>query len=131
MSPLRRLSAVPPAPGGYAPVGALNRLITLLAPGDRASDGGPGLPSPGPPTWAFIRALAGQELDRAHQIAQNVSHLVEIMYQLNVAENMTLSFQDGAQQRIFQIHAIEDPDERHERLRLYCAELGQNAGGAQ
>jgi len=72
-----------------------------------------------------MRALAGEELDKAQQIAQESTHLVTIPYQLGIAENMLLFFEG----RFFQIKHIEDPDEMHIELRMFCAEIGQNAGG--
>jgi SPP1 family predicted phage head-tail adaptor len=128
--PLPRLSALPPRPGAYTTVGSYSRQISLVAPGARNPDGSQQAGSPALTTWAAIRGLAGEELDKAQQIAQRVSHLVTIPYQLGVNEGDTLSFVDGSQNRVFQIHAIDDPDERHIELRLYCAEFGQNAGSA-
>jgi SPP1 family predicted phage head-tail adaptor len=129
--PLRTLSRVPPAPGAYAPLGAMNSQISLLAPGERAGDGGPGTPDAAVgPVWASIRPLGGAETDRQHQRAQTSSHLVEIFYQLGITENMIVSFQDGGNLRTFQIRYVDDPDGLRNRLHLYCAEVGQNAGGA-
>jgi len=74
--------------------------------------------------WADIRALRGQELDKAQQIAQKVEHVISIAYQIGVNQAMLVGFEN----RSFLIEYIEDEDERHIFLDLYCAEIGQNAG---
>ena len=126
MSPLRRLSAALPGPGQYAPPGALNRQVTIYLTGQRDSTSGAIIPPDpiGPPVWASIRALQGQEIDKAQQIAQSVSHLVTISYQYGLSESMLVSFEG----RMFQIKYIEDIDERHMQLLLFCDEVGQSAG---
>jgi SPP1 family predicted phage head-tail adaptor len=75
-------------------------------------------------SYASVRALTGRELDKAQQIAQQVSHMVTIPYTAGVTESMLVSFNS----RLFRIQAIEDPDERKVELRLLCLETGQNAG---
>jgi SPP1 family predicted phage head-tail adaptor len=116
--PLRTLS-------GYTPIGAMTRQITLFLPGQRSPvDGSTGPPAAFGTSWASIRALQGEELDKAQLIAQKVSHLVAIPYQPGIVESMTLTWEN----REFQISAIVDPDEMHFELRLYAFEMGQNAG---
>lgn len=123
--PLRRLSQVPPPAGGYTPIGAMTRQVTLYLPGIRSPlDASTGPPAAYGTSWAAFRALQGQELDKAQQIAQKVTHLVVIPYQPGIVESMTLQLE----QRTFQTMAIEDPDEIHIELRLYVMEIGQNAG---
>lgn len=126
MSPLRRLSATPPGPGQYAPIGSLSRQVTLYLTGQRDATSGAIIPPDpfGPPIWASIRALQGQEIDKAQQIAQAVSHLITISYQLGIQESMLVGFEG----RMFQIKYVEDIDERHVQLLLFCDEVGQNAG---
>lgn len=124
--PLRRLSSIPPGPGQYAPPGSLNRMVTLYQTGQRNPADGTIIP-PDPvsgPLWASIRAAIGSEIDKAQQIAQVVTHVVTITYQLGISE----SFQVGFEGRFFQIQYIEDIDERHVQLVLFCSEAGQNAG---
>ena len=82
-------------------------------------------PSAAMDSWAAIRALQGAELDKAQQIAQTIAQLVTIPFQRGISQNMTVKTGDG---RIFHIKFIEDPDNRQVELRLYCAEVGQNAG---
>lgn len=118
--PLRRLSSSPNSIGG------MSRLITLnySSAGRNATDGGPLPPSPAITTWASIRALKGDELDKADQIAQEADHIVRIPYQSPVTLDMTVGFEG----RTFEIKYIEDPDELRFFLDLYCDEIGQNAG---
>lgn len=75
-----------------------------------------------------MRGLAGQELDKAQTIAQKSTHLVTIPYQLGVSQNMLVGVNEASSTRFWQIAFIEDPDERHIELRLYCFEINQNAG---
>lgn len=79
-------------------------------------------------SWAAMRALGGQEIDKAQQFAQRSTHLITLPYQTGVEESMTVSFNEGGATRVFQIEYIEDPDERHIELRLMCFEMNQNAG---
>jgi SPP1 family predicted phage head-tail adaptor len=121
--PLRRLSAARHSIGGFS------RGITILAPGGRNPVDGSNYP-PSPifeKVYADIRSLRGQELDKAQQIAQEADHMVSIPYQTGITLAMLVEFES----RIFQIKYIEDEDERHVFLDLYCAEVGQNAGSQQ
>jgi SPP1 family predicted phage head-tail adaptor len=104
----------------------MSRQITLnyASAGRNPTDGGPLPPSPAVTSWASIRALKGDELDKADQIAQEADHIVRIPYQSPVTLDMTVKFEG----RTFQIKYIEDEDELHFFLDLYCAEIGQNAG---
>jgi|SRR5579863_4169338 len=128
--PLRRLSAGLPRQGQYVTPGAMNRWIEFYSPGARNADGSSGPPGAAFSTWAALYALMGDELDKAQQIAQRVSHLAVISYQLDVEENMTIQFNEAGQTRVFQIAAIDDTDELHWQLKIYCFEINQNAGGA-
>jgi SPP1 family predicted phage head-tail adaptor len=129
--PLRRISAGLPRPGQSVALGAFNRQITFYAPAVRNPvDNSMGSPSAAFRCWAALFALAGDELDKAQQIAQRVTHLVMIQYAQGVEESMTIQYQDGGSARNFQIAAIEDPDEMRVQLKIYCFEIGTNAGGA-
>ena len=125
--PLPRLSARPPIAGQYTAPGSFNRWVTLYNPPNPTA----GVQASAfRDTWAAMRALGGDELDKAQQIAQRVSHLVTIRYQPGVLESMQVGMYEGAVLRMFQIAAIEDPDERHVELRMMCFEINQNAGSA-
>src|SRR5271155_106494 len=111
--PLPRLSQRPPRAGELAPIGALNRQVMFYSPGTlNSTSGKTGAPSAAFSCWAALYALAGDELDKVQQIAQKVSHLVIINYQLGVLESMTIQYLDGGITRTFQIAAIEDPGEQ-------------------
>jgi SPP1 family predicted phage head-tail adaptor len=117
--PLRRLSST------HHSIGGMSRQIVLLAPGTRnPADGSTFPPSPQITTWAEIRTLRGEELDKAAQIAVEADHMVSIAYQIGITLGMLVAFEN----RIFLIKYIEDEDERHVFLDFYCAEVGQNAG---
>jgi len=123
--PLKRLNP-------RAPIGLMNRWVTFYNPGV-SYQSGPNVGAIGPPqaafpSWAALLALAGTELDKAQQIAQKVTHLCLIPYQLNVEEGMTIQYLDGGDTRVFQIAAVEDPDEQRWQLKIYCFEINQNAG---
>jgi SPP1 family predicted phage head-tail adaptor len=131
--PLPRLSSRPPAPGVGTPPGAFNRQVTFYSPGGRNGDGTQQPPSQAFVCWAVIRALQGEELDKAQQITQRVTHTVTIHYRVEVTESMTIGFWEFGTERIFQIATIENPDEMQSasaELRVMCFEIGQNAGGA-
>lgn len=120
---LIRLSGRRPQDGALTPIGAMSRWISLLtAPTSVNADGSPSAGSAFATSWAFISPLTGAELDKAQQIAQQVSHLVVIPYLPGVLESMLVQF--GT--RTFQIQFIEDPNEMQYELRLYCAERGQS-----
>lgn len=107
----------------------MNQQVTLYAAAARGSNGEPGLPVAVLTMWAALRALSGEELDKAQQIAQKVTHLVAVPYQQGIAENMLLGFADDVGLRTFQIAYVYDPvGEEHRELRMLCWELGQNAG---
>lgn len=122
---LRQLSLTPPAVGAYTPDGAFTNWITLNAPGTRNTNGGNNAATAFGSCWAAIRALSGQELFKAQQIAQTVTQLVTVKYQTGITENMTITLADG---RVFQIRSIQDPYNTKVELRILCDEPGQNAG---
>lgn len=109
----------------------MNRLVTFYSPGARDAQGKAGYPSPAfPAVWAALYALSGGETDKPQQIAQKVTALLVINYQLGVQENMTVQVPEGGSTRTLQIAAIEDPDGQKWQLKIYCFEINQNAGGA-
>ncbi len=123
--PLPRLSSRPPGPGQYTSPGAYNRRVTLMNPANPTA----GIAeNPFADTWAAMRSLAGQEIDKAQQRAQRSTHLITIPFQRGVLESMVVLMNDDGNARRFQIEYIEDPDERHFELRMMCFEMNQNAG---
>jgi SPP1 family predicted phage head-tail adaptor len=116
--PLKRLSSA------RHTVGGMSRQITLYAAGSRNPDGGTSPGTAVATSWADIRSLRGEELDRADQITEDVQLIVTIPYQLGIEKNMQVGFE----QELWLINYVEDEDRRHVFLDLYCAEIGQNAG---
>lgn len=110
--------------GALTPIGAKNRWITLINVTTSVNaDGSPSANTTFGTAWAALTQLSGNELFRAQQIDQEVSHLVVISYQPGVLESMLV--QMGT--RTFQIKFIEDPNEMQFDLMLYCVERGQSA----
>lgn len=122
---LRQLSFTPPGIGQHTPDGAFKDWVQLFSPGTRDSNGRTSDPVLFGSCWAAIRALTVQEQFRQQQIAQIVTQLVTIKYQVGVTANMTVWTADG---RKFLVKNIEDPYNSQVELRMYCDEVGQNAG---
>jgi SPP1 family predicted phage head-tail adaptor len=125
--PLARLSGRPPAPGQYTPLGAFTTWGTLYNAGNPTAGRKPNAYAD---TWAAVRSLTAQEIDKAQQIAQRVNLLVTIPYQPGVLESMLFSYYEQGFQHMLQIAAIEDPDNRHVELRMTCFEINANVGEA-
>lgn len=121
--PLRRLSAVAPSQGAYTSIGQMDHVISIMAPSGRNSDGSTPPFSPFATSWASIRLLSGNELYKAQQIAQEVTHLVTMPYQPGITEQMKLTYQDQGTARNFEVKAVQDPDERKVELRLLAMEI--------
>lgn len=117
----------PPGPAQYTDRSAMNRWVTFYNPANPTAS----TPlNPYADSWAAIRALNAQEIDKAQQIAQRVTHLVTVPYQPGIEEYMQIGVLEGSVLRMFQIDGIEDPDERHIELRIMTHEINQAAGGA-
>jgi SPP1 family predicted phage head-tail adaptor len=130
---LRGLSARVPVAGRMVGPSAMNRWLTFCNPGARKADGSGGStakPSPAFSCWGAIYALAGEELEKAEEIAQKVSHTIIVNYQLNVSEAMVVQYIDQGLTRTFQIVDVDDPDEQRWQLKILAWELGQSAGEA-
>ena len=119
---------MPPRAGQYTSAGAMTRQVGFYQLGGRTADGGTAAANLAFNSWAAIRALSAQEIDKARQIGQKISHLVTVPYQTGIAESMQIGYQDGASLRMFQIVGVADPDEGRWELRITCFELNQNAG---
>jgi SPP1 family predicted phage head-tail adaptor len=108
----------------------MSKAITFFTPSGRnPADGGnvpPGPAFPGP-VWGSLRAAGGAELDKAQAIVQTCRHILGIPYQEGIEQDMTFVYGN----RTFQINYVEDVDEMHTFLDIYCTEIGQNAGSQQ
>lgn len=125
--PLPRLSGRPPAPGQYTAPGALNRRITFYNPPDPSN----GIEASAfCDAWAAKRALSGQEMEKAQQIAQRANYLFTVRYQPGILESMQIEEYEAGTPHTFEIANIEDPDGRCLELRIMAFEINQNAGSA-
>lgn len=78
--------------------------------------------------WAHIKPMQGRELQAAQQLAPEVTHRIAIAYNSTLADPITMAGRRatlGA--RIFNIHAVMNPDERNRELILLASE-GLNPG---
>jgi len=102
--------------------GKLRRRVTLQSVAT-SSNGVGGKTSAAPTTvatvWASVEPLSGGELLRAQQMQSNLSHRVTIRHRSGVTPRMRVAYQG----RRFEIAAVIDPEERHERLVLLCSEV--------
>ena len=104
------------------PAGALRHRLTLE---ERATmdDGGGGFAENWDAVatlWGAIRPVRGDEQVETGRLAGNVSHIITLRYRDGVQPEMR--FRRG--ERIFDILAVIDPDERQAWLRCSCAERG-------
>lgn len=125
--PLPRLSALPPRPGQLTGPGSFNTRVTFYTQANPTAS----IPASAfVETWAALRPVSAEEMDKAQQIAQKVSHLCTIRYQPGILASMTIQLGEAGNTRVFRIVGIEDPEERHDELRILCYEINQNAGSA-
>lgn len=127
--PLRGLSKRVSVAGRMIGPSDMKDWITFYGAAARNGDGSNGQPQALFASCAAIAALAGEELDKAQQIGQKLSHVIVIPYSDGLVQGGTIEFIDGSgNPRWFQIVTAEDPDEQRWQLKVYCFEMGQNAG---
>lgn len=124
--PLPRIVSRPPGPGQFTAPGAMNRKVTINNPAN-PTDGT--LASPFCDSWASMRAMSGQEQDKAQQIAQRSTHIITVPYQRGLPQNGTVNMLEGSLARTFQVEWVEDVDERHIELRFWCFEIQSTTSG--
>jgi SPP1 family predicted phage head-tail adaptor len=101
-------------------IGALRHRIVLEAP-VRAADGGGGATvtwTTVAELWAAIEPIAGSESVLGEGIAGRVSHEIVVRHQSGIEPAMR--FRQG--ERLFEIKAVLDVDERRRMLRCLCRE---------
>jgi SPP1 family predicted phage head-tail adaptor len=101
-------------------IGALRHRLVLEAP-ERAGDGGGGADVTWlalGELWAAITPSAGGEGVVAERIAGRISHEIVTRWRVDIAPAMR--FRSG--QRVFEILAVLDVDERRRMLRCLCRE---------
>jgi len=69
--------------------------------------------------WAAVEPLRGTERYRAQQVQAELSHKVTIRYRPGIKPDMRLKYGD----RILEIEAVIDVEERHRWLELLCSEV--------
>lgn len=72
--------------------------------------------------WAKIEPGRGREFLAAQQLRPELSHMVTMRYRPTVTAKHRLKYLSRGTMRLFLVHAVTDPLERHERLVLYCSE---------
>jgi SPP1 family predicted phage head-tail adaptor len=74
----------------------------------------------GTPIPCEIRTANGREQVNAEQLKRIVSHVVTMWYQPGLNESQRLIVED----RVFNITYIDDIDNRHIQIKVYCIEAG-------
>lgn len=74
--------------------------------------------------WASVEPLTGRELERAQQVSAEATTRVKIRYTDDVTVGDRILF-GTYDQRVFEINAIVNPDERNVELHLFCSEAVQ------
>lgn len=73
--------------------------------------------------WAAIEPLRGNERYTAQQVQSELTHKVTIRYRAGIKPQMRILYGN----RVFDIEAVIDVDERHRWLELLCSEVVANA----
>ncbi|GAB5402805.1 MAG: hypothetical protein Aurels2KO_10360 [Aureliella sp.] len=68
--------------------------------------------------WAEVRELSGREVELAHQIHAQSSHLVTVRYSAELDESDRILFRS----RVLEIKAILDEDGTQREIRMLCGE---------
>ena len=71
--------------------------------------------------WAAIKPLRGNERYEAQQIQSTLTHKVIMRYRAGIKPQMRILYGN----RVFEIEAVIDVDERHKWLELLCSEVVQ------
>lgn len=99
----------------------MDKRVTLQSV-SRVSDGAGGWMETWADTatvWGHVAPLSGREATYAQSLAGEVSHKVTIRYRAGITPRQRVQYGD----RVFEVSAVLDPDEKHEQLELYCTEL--------
>lgn len=103
-------------------IGALRHRLVIEAPLRTSDGGGGGVVSwlDAGEVWAAIEPLSGSEAIVAEAVSGRISHAITIRHRPDVVP--TMRFRQG--DRIFDIAAAIDLDERGRMLRCLCREEG-------
>lgn len=105
--------------------GRLNKRVTLQSRSD-ADDGGGGSEvtyADAVSLDAAIEPGQGREFVQAQQLVPELSHTVTIRFRKSVTPKHRFKYVANGEVRLFAIHAMIDPEERHEQLVLLCSEV--------
>lgn len=107
--------------------GKLRWPIQILQPTNEQSSSGdidPTATSLFASVWAAVESLTGRELYAAQQRVSEVTHKITIRYMPGILANMSVVFSDAGdgRPRVFQIMAVQNPDETAHVLYLLCVE---------
>lgn len=105
--------------------GQLRHRVTIMSPPDPAGPKNSYNKPTGAWTatgtyWAFVKPLAGRELEVAQQIRGDVSHLVTMRRVGPIAPPQYLLYKG----KRLNIDAVIDVDERGKELHIYCTQPG-------
>lgn len=71
--------------------------------------------------WAAIKPMRGNERYEAQQVQSTLTHKVIMRYRAGIKPQMRILYGN----RVFEIEAVIDVDERHRWLELLCSEVVQ------
>lgn len=71
--------------------------------------------------WAAVKPMRGNERYEAQQVQSTLTHKVTIRYRAGIKPQMRLLYGN----RVFNIEAVIDIEERHRWLELLCSEVVQ------
>lgn len=111
----------------YQPVssGQLTRLVTIQERME-SDDGGGGQDvvfSDVGTAWSKVETGGGREFVQAQQLVPELTHRVVMRYRRGLTAKRRLVYGE----RALAIHAVIDPEERHEQLVLLCSEVSPTA----
>jgi SPP1 family predicted phage head-tail adaptor len=102
----------------YTNLSNFNQQITLLMPAaDSLSDGTPNTPTTYGTTWAAVRLMRQQEIDKTELVQGAVYYDVRIPYDSNVNSQFTVLSAAG---ETWYIESLGDIDQRQVELKLLC-----------
>jgi SPP1 family predicted phage head-tail adaptor len=101
--------------------GALNKRITIQSPLEVPGDYGEPTTqwTDVISTFASIRAATSKEVYAAQGYTSQITHLITIRWRPGIRSNQRVIYRD----RLFEIQAVTDPDERRAQLNLLCIEI--------
>lgn len=111
----------------YTPLdaGNLDKRVTIQAQ-SRTDDEGGGQTIAWTDTgswWVSVSPTGGREFRAAQQITPELTHEIKGRFRTDVSAKHRLIYVSHNTTRVFAIHAVLDPMERHEQLICHCTEI--------